>query len=555
MADKKLALILEEDGGFPNDAIFATNLIPVAREIKRAVFHDPAKDLNVTYDQFLTDVVYMRRQLKAHLSSFIDPQNGSMFAEPVLICTLAPANYEFAVAAFAILALGATIVPLPTNTTPALVFHHLRKSPVKYILAGSDFLDQANEFQAYANQNFLPAVQVESITVHNECPDSLWDLPHVNIAENLTFPESRPGIVFFSSGSTGVPKGVIHNRGFFYNMPRLAPDESFLVHRPASWLAGTMPLASAVLGGARAEIIDPASPPEAFWERLRTDKITTLMTTVVLWEKMARYYKHNLEAHPDRAQYVAGLHNLRTALIGGSVPVPSLLKFYSEEFNLQLGIAYGSTETGKIVSLLPPGVQVEENRCIGKPLSPQNPFKLSDGDRGELLIGGITTLLGYINDEAAIRAVLDDEGYLRTGDLVHKTGEFYFFDGRASVDFIKTPGGPVPVVQLEEAVQTLEYFKETYVVPVEDQVVGRRVGVLARPRDASVSLAKLREDLASLVAPHMLPSAFRILETDDTIPLTYTDKVSKKDIMKKFFLCDSEGKLPSVVELMDLEFQ
>jgi malonyl-CoA/methylmalonyl-CoA synthetase len=111
MTGKATALFLEEDGGFPDDTIFNT-LLPIARELDHTVFHDPAKGINANYDQFMTDVIHMRHQLKKQLSRYLDPQNNSIFAESVLICALAPANYEYAVAVFAILALGGTVVPL-----------------------------------------------------------------------------------------------------------------------------------------------------------------------------------------------------------------------------------------------------------------------------------------------------------------------------------------------------------------------------------------------------------------------------------------------------------
>jgi malonyl-CoA/methylmalonyl-CoA synthetase len=108
-------------------------------------------------------------------------------------------------------------------------------------------------------------------------------------------------------------------------------------------------MARVVLGGARAEVIDPSAPIEEYWERLRTDKITTVISTVALWEKLARYYKTHLKTHPDRDNYLAGISNLRTAVISASVPIPSLLRFYREEIHKPLSITYGSTEMGKVV--------------------------------------------------------------------------------------------------------------------------------------------------------------------------------------------------------------
>jgi malonyl-CoA/methylmalonyl-CoA synthetase len=249
---------------------------------------------------------------------------------------------------------------LETITTPKLLLHHLRRSPVKYILTGSDFHEQASEYQAFCSQNFLPAIDVQPISVMNSCPEGLWSLPHLNILKGLTIPESRAGIVFFSSGSTGTPKGVIHSRALLCNRPRLSPDDGWLFHRPASWMGGSMPVPLIVLGGARAEIIDPAAPAQEYWERLRTDKITTIMSNVVLWDKLARHYKTHLRNHPDRDEYLAGIRNLRNPIISASVPTPSLLKFYREEIQKPLNIAYGSTEAGKAVI----GMSAEEDKKL-----------------------------------------------------------------------------------------------------------------------------------------------------------------------------------------------
>lgn len=233
---------------------------------------------------------------------------------------------------------------LATNTSPALLIHYLRRSPVKYILTGSDFREQASEYQAFCNQNFLPAIDIQPISIMNSCPEWLWSLPNLKIMKGVKIPESREGIVLFSSGSTGTPKGVIHSRDCIVcNKPRLSPEDRHLLHRPASWLGGTMSMARVVLGGARAEAIDPSAPIEEYWERLRTDKITTVISTVALWEQLARYYKTHLKTHPDRDNYLAGISNLRTAVISASVPIPSLLRFYREEIHKPLSITSRAT--------------------------------------------------------------------------------------------------------------------------------------------------------------------------------------------------------------------
>lgn len=104
-------------------------------------------------------------------------------------------------------------------------------------------------------------------------------------------------------------------------------------------------------------------------------------------------------------------------------------------------------------------------------------------------------------------------------------------------------------------ISEIKYFKDAYVIPVEDKAIGRRVGVIARPVAEAINIEHLRNDLVCRVSPHMLPTAFRSLGPDEVIPLTCTDKIAKVEIMKQFFSCDAEGKLPRAVEVIDLDFQ
>ena len=110
MADHQLASILAEDGGFPNDPIF-TSVLPLARDVKRVIVHDPDLGLEATYGQLVTDILHARNQLKKQLSSQLH-ENGKILNDDYHIGVLAPSNYEFAVAAFAILAMGGSVVAL-----------------------------------------------------------------------------------------------------------------------------------------------------------------------------------------------------------------------------------------------------------------------------------------------------------------------------------------------------------------------------------------------------------------------------------------------------------
>jgi malonyl-CoA/methylmalonyl-CoA synthetase len=105
---------LSRDGTFPDDPIFR-QLLDVAGKATGSVISDPSLVLEMTYDEFLTEVVNLRRRVKRSLAPFFQHGNR-LLPDKSLVCVLAPANHEFAVAAFVILALGGTIVPVRTSS-------------------------------------------------------------------------------------------------------------------------------------------------------------------------------------------------------------------------------------------------------------------------------------------------------------------------------------------------------------------------------------------------------------------------------------------------------
>jgi malonyl-CoA/methylmalonyl-CoA synthetase len=236
---------------------------------------------------------------------------------------------------------------------PEDVSDMLRNSPVKCILAGTGYLQQAIDIQSYAASNSLPAIQVAPIKVHHACPEALWDLP-IQIDERFIIPETHSGIVMASSGTSGTTKGVIRSRGFFYNHPRAAADESMLVHRPATWIAGIKPLTFSILMGCRAEIIDPAAGMDLLWERLRARRVTSICSGPLLWTQLAQYYREHLSHLPEKDEYIQGARHIRDASTGSCVVLQSLLKFWRDEIGIRLALCYGSTEAGVPITAVYP---------------------------------------------------------------------------------------------------------------------------------------------------------------------------------------------------------
>lgn len=220
---------------------------------------------------------------------------------------------------------------------------------MKIVLASQRYLHHAKQIQDHASHESPHSIVLLPIETLHDCPADIWDILGSGINPEVKIPESRPGITMFTSGSTGTPKGVVHSRGWFPKLPQAPADEAVLVHRPPSWLGGCLFLFTAIMTASRAEIVDPKATLRYTWERIRTDRITYINSGCGWWEQMVKYFKANLQTDPQKEEYLRGIRGVRSAFIGSSVPVPSLLEFLCEEFKLRLQMTYGTTEIGKLI--------------------------------------------------------------------------------------------------------------------------------------------------------------------------------------------------------------
>ncbi|KAL3486617.1 hypothetical protein BJX62DRAFT_241847 [Aspergillus germanicus] len=116
------------------------------------------------------------------------------------------------------------------------------------------------------------------------------------------------------------------------------------------------------------------------------------------------------------------------------------------------------------------------DRCLGRP-QPEVVVRLSNGDEGEIQIKNLVLFTHYLSDELATRAVFTEDGYYRTGDLSHRVGDDYIFDGRMG-DFIKSNGHRIPIVEVEMHLLRLPLITDA--CPVTDATNNERVAAILR---------------------------------------------------------------------------
>ncbi|GFF36871.1 hypothetical protein IFM51744_03272 [Aspergillus udagawae] len=549
-------------GKLPNEPFFE-HLVKSWNEVQHVVIHDPQNGVDADYTQLFTDVLNMRQAIYEALPRSMFDDKRIIVEESPFIFILAPGNYEFIVASFAILALGGALVPLSTSVLPEEAHDLLRRCNSSAILAAPQCLKRATEIQQYVDsQQDRRKVGIVPISIKY----STVSIPQFEVDKGMTLAPTRPGLVMFTSGTTGPPKGVVHDRTIFYTRPGLTTDDVILSHRPVHWISGALPLIVGFMKGSRVEITEP--DVKVIWERLRKGGVTRLTCGPPIYTKLMKHFQEVLSvlSPEERDEYVRGARGLRVAGVIGQVCAPSMLRFWREVIGKPLTIFYGSTEMASRALQGTADTDAYIDRCIGRPVAGIT-VKLSEGDHGELLIKGQSMFSHYLNDEAATRAAFDDEGFYRTGDLVHRVGDQYVLDGRASTDFVRHLGGyKVPVLEVEAHLLELPYISEAYILSVPDLQNGARVAALIRLRvpkpshgalewteeQPKVDLRTIRSDLVDKLSKYKLPTALRILQDGETVPETRTGKPIRKQAVERYFPVSEDFALPAAVEVWDL---
>ncbi|KAI1978077.1 hypothetical protein LOZ53_001486 [Ophidiomyces ophidiicola] len=544
---------------FPDDPIFS-QLRRFSKEVPGNVIHDEYGSIDASYDDLINDVIHLRQVLQRRLPDTSFDERGILQDHATSIAFLGFSSYNFIISFLAIAALGGNCVPLKPGIALEKTTYFLNKSDATCVLTEAETLDYAEATREYIKAQSRQELDTILISRATSWPKGYAGL---ELSEYLSLPPCTGCLVLFTSGTLGQPKGAILPRQLFYfTEGQEDPTNFYLASSPIHWIGGAMGLLISVLNGERMHIMKSESGPEQFWEILKDGKITIMSLPPRRLRAMMEYYNDNIRdfSPQERDKYVNGLRSLHTVLPSGAMLNPSARKFFKDLVNMPIKNGYGITEMGGGVMITPDGWESLE-RCIGTPL-PGFSVKLSDGDRGELLVKSDSMFVGYINDEERTRKAFDDEGFYKTGDYVHRIGDKYFFDGRVSSDWIPVYDKKVPILAVEQCLMNLPYISEAHILPVLDHEASGVVAALVRPRKRKttgeeyerITLQKIREDLAAAkMSWYKLPTLLRVLQDDEEVPMTASDKILKQESLRKYF--QISGYMPEGYAVDGVEYR
>ena len=398
---------------------------------------------------------------------------------------------------FAVAKIGAVLVPINTRFRTTDVDYVLRQSdsrmlittdhagPVGYLdmvrelIPGLDVCTTPHALQAEA----FPELRQVSVVSPHAYPGTLrWEEmvragATVSAAQlaarQRTVDPDATMFIMYTSGTTGFPKGVMHNHNVLRNVTdeanRMAvrPWDVILMYLPLFHAFGLYegPLMSMVTG-ARQVLMEQFDAGEAL--RLMASERVTMIHGFDT-------HFHDLMTHPDCAQ--TDRSSLRTGLLAAGLASSEPVARRAQKLLCPTVSGWGMTEVGVGGTLGFP-TDTEDDRCLasGAPLpgyefkviNPETGQTMPYGTPGELCCRGYAVMQGYYKKPAETAAAIDADGWLHSGDMASmREDDTIRFLGRYK-EMLKVGGENVDPVEVEAVLLQHPAVHQVKVVGVPD---------------------------------------------------------------------------------------
>lgn len=448
-----------------------------------------------------------------------------------------PNTVAFPLAFYAATRAGATVTTVHPLATAEEFAKQLGDCAARWIVTVSPLLQTARRAAELAG-GVKEIFVCDTATGHRSLIDMLASAapePQVDID-----PVEDVAALPYSSGTTGVPKGVmLTHRQIATNLAQLrsvmsaGPGDRILAVLPFFHIYGLTALMNAPLRQGATVVVLPRFDLETFLAAIQNHRITGLYVAPPIVLALAK--------HPAVAQY--DLSSLRYVVSAAAPLDAGLATACADRLNLPpVGQAYGMTELSPGTHVVPlDSMREAPAGTVGKLIagtemrivSLDDPDKdLGVGEAGEILIRGPQIMKGYLGRPDATADMIDADGWLHTGDVGRVDADGWLFVVDRVKELIKYKGFQVAPAELEALLLTHPGIADAAVIGFYDDD-GNEVPhahVVRQPTTPDLSEGEVAMYVAERVAPY---KRVRRVTFVDAVPRAASGKILRRELRER----------------------
>ncbi len=438
------------------------------------------------------------------------------------------------------------IIPMPGTVllTAKDVEYRINRAEACMVITDMDHADIVEEIKhncpSLKHLMLIDGKRKGWLNYQEEMDKSSYDLSQKEIGKTKS---TDPMLIYFTSGTTGHPKMVLHTHSYPLGHEVTARFAQALTEKDLHWTVSETGWAKAAWGKLFGQMIVGAAVIQ--WEtpgRFDADGLLWAMERYGVTSFCAPPTVYRLLIQMDLSKYNI---KLRRSLSAGEPLNPEVIRVWKKAFGLEIYDFYGQTETVCLLSnyhFMP-----IKYGSVGKP-TPGHDVRIVDDNGKELgpnMEGNIALFLGgerppglfkeYWKDEEIMKKSFRGD-YYYTGDRGYKDEEGYFWFVGRDDDVIKSSGYRIGPFEVESALMEHDAVAECAVVGSPDPaglrgIVVKAFVVLAKGFKSSEALTKeLQEYVKNVTAPYKYP---RIIEYVEELPKTISGKILRRELRKE----------------------
>jgi len=458
-----------------------------------------------------------------------------------VVAIFLPNSWEFAITYHAATLAGG----IPTLLNPSYrereIRYQLENSGAAFLITDGPLLENVNLVglsalrRVFTTRNFTSRAGGEDFA-------SLLQTTSAKFPEAFQSPQQTIAALPYSSGTTGLPKGVMLSH---YNLvanvyqiigpnaASLTPDDVMLCFLPLYHIYGLTVALTLSLTLGSTLILMPRFDVQKLCALLIQEGVTMMPVVPPAINALCQAVEAGI--FPKN-------HKLRWIKCGAAPLAPELARRLTDLTGIVVNQGYGMTEASPVTHVgynTPP--EMNRPASIGQPLALTDcrildidGNEVAEGEPGELVMRGPQIMLGYWKDAQATAAVLRD-GWYFSGDVVRCDADGFYYVLDRSKEMIKYKGFPVAPAEVESLLLEHPAVRDCGVVAKPDLAAGEipcAFVVLRERFTPSDALAKeLCEFVADRLAHHKQPREVRFV---DTVPRTASGKILRREMRKTF---------------------